>query len=191
MAGMLIGICGFAGAGKDTVADALVNAHGFNRKSFAYRVKKVCADVFSWVPREHFFGTQAQKAADLADYGMPGWTGRRILEEVGTGCFRGIYEPVWLRNLQTEIGALPGLYVVPDVRFRNEFDWVRERGGVVWRVTKVGQPHPGPDAHESAVAFLDFPCDANLVATKGDVAGLHAQALALYEAGGRDPAGLL
>ena len=32
---MIIGICGFIGSGKDTIADALVNFNGFRRESFA------------------------------------------------------------------------------------------------------------------------------------------------------------
>ena len=31
---MIIGICGFIGSGKDTVADYLVNFHEFRRESF-------------------------------------------------------------------------------------------------------------------------------------------------------------
>ena len=32
---MIIGVCGFIGSGKDTVADYLVNFHEFRRESFA------------------------------------------------------------------------------------------------------------------------------------------------------------
>ena len=32
---MIIGVCGFIGSGKDTIADYLVNFHEFRRESFA------------------------------------------------------------------------------------------------------------------------------------------------------------
>ena len=43
---MIIGICGLIGAGKDTIADYLVNVHGFRRESFAGTLKDAVAAVF-------------------------------------------------------------------------------------------------------------------------------------------------
>ena len=40
---MIIGICGFIGAGKDTVADYLVNLHHFRKESFANSLKDAVA----------------------------------------------------------------------------------------------------------------------------------------------------
>ena len=45
---MIIGICGFIGAGKDTIADYLVNLHHFRRESFANTLKDAVAQVFGW-----------------------------------------------------------------------------------------------------------------------------------------------
>ena len=45
---MIIGICGFIGAGKDTAADYLVNFHSFRRDSFAATLKDSVAAVFGW-----------------------------------------------------------------------------------------------------------------------------------------------
>ena len=38
---MIIGLCGVMGSGKDTVADYLVNFHGWRRESFANSLKAV------------------------------------------------------------------------------------------------------------------------------------------------------
>ena len=45
---MIIGVCGFIGSGKDTIADYLTNYHGFRRESFANSLKDCVAQVFGW-----------------------------------------------------------------------------------------------------------------------------------------------
>ena len=45
---MLIGICGLIGSGKDTVAERLVNEHGYKRDSFAKSLKDAVASMFNW-----------------------------------------------------------------------------------------------------------------------------------------------
>ena len=45
---MIIGVCGFIGSGKDTIADYLTNFHGFRRESFASTLKDAVAQVFGW-----------------------------------------------------------------------------------------------------------------------------------------------
>jgi hypothetical protein len=45
---MIVGICGFIGSGKDTVADYLVNFHEFRRESFANTLKDAVSSVFGW-----------------------------------------------------------------------------------------------------------------------------------------------
>ena len=45
---MIIGVCGFIGSGKDTIADYLVNFHEFRRESFASTLKDAVAAVFGW-----------------------------------------------------------------------------------------------------------------------------------------------
>ena len=44
----VIGIVGLIGAGKDTVADYLVNFHRYKRESFANSLKDAVAQVFGW-----------------------------------------------------------------------------------------------------------------------------------------------
>ena len=45
---MIIGVCGFIGTGKDTIADYLVNIRQFRRESFANTLKDAVASVFGW-----------------------------------------------------------------------------------------------------------------------------------------------
>ena len=43
---MLIGICGKAGAGKDTVGDFLIQNYGFNKIALADPIKRLVKDIF-------------------------------------------------------------------------------------------------------------------------------------------------
>jgi adenylylsulfate kinase-like enzyme len=46
--GMVIGLVGLIGSGKDTIADYLCNFEEFRRESFASTLKDACAAVFGW-----------------------------------------------------------------------------------------------------------------------------------------------
>ena len=46
---MIVGLVGFAGAGKDTVADYLATKKGFKVDSFAKPLKDAVCDIFCWV----------------------------------------------------------------------------------------------------------------------------------------------
>ena len=45
---MIIGVTGFIGSGKDTVANYLTTFHGFKKLSFAGSLKDAVANVFGW-----------------------------------------------------------------------------------------------------------------------------------------------
>lgn len=45
---MIIGLCGQAGVGKDTVADFLVKNHGFVKVALADPLKRICKEVFDF-----------------------------------------------------------------------------------------------------------------------------------------------
>ena len=45
---MIVGLVGFIGSGKGTVADLLVSNHGFIKESFANSVKDAVSAVFGW-----------------------------------------------------------------------------------------------------------------------------------------------
>jgi hypothetical protein len=45
---VIIGLVGFIGSGKGTVADLLVERHGYNKESFAGSVKDAVSTIFGW-----------------------------------------------------------------------------------------------------------------------------------------------
>lgn len=181
----IIGLCGGIGAGKDTVADALEEL-GYHRLSFALALKDAVASMFPWVPARHFFGTQKEKA-ELLFLGRNGtqWTGRRLLEVVGTDYMRAIMPDIWVRATIYEVDQEPEkLWVVSDVRFPNEAEAIRERGGVIWEVIREDGPQE-TTGHASDTAWRDMPKDAQLKAGSGEVAVLQQAAILLAQNGGR------
>lgn len=143
----IIGITGRASAGKDTVGNYIRDAGQFKGKTVAKvacadQLKLICAQVF-WdafgVPSSAFFGTQAEKEAPLAE--VPGWSGRRILQYVGTEGFRHIHEEIWARAMIGRARSVLSdgtceMVVVCDVRFLTEAAVIKEAGGLIVRVKR-------------------------------------------------------
>ena len=135
---MIIGICGLIGSGKGTVADILVE-QGFKKVSFADKLKDGVATVFGW-DRAMLEGDtdDSREWREKEDTFWTKETGRKItprivLQEFGTDCMRdGFFDGIWVSLLKKEVLQNPGNYIVPDVRFRNEQNMIRDIGGQIW-----------------------------------------------------------
>jgi hypothetical protein len=98
---------------------------------------------------------------------------------------RSILPVIWVRAAMYEVDQdRERLWVVSDVRFPNEAEAIRERGGVIWEVIRDGGPQE-TTGHSSDQAWREMPKDAILIAASGDVAGLQAQARQCIRSGGR------
>jgi hypothetical protein len=60
----LIGVCGTAGSGKDTVADILVLEHGFVKVAFADPLKRICRELHLFTDEQLWGPSRARNAAD-------------------------------------------------------------------------------------------------------------------------------
>lgn len=189
----IVGLCGDIGCGKSTVSKFLQGDYQYVAMSFAAKLKDVAQDVFGLEPR-HVHGTQADKAEPLAhvrDRGGNPRTPRYILEYLGTEGFRHVDPDVWVNYAMRDVDRrwmfCSGLrFVFEDVRFPNEFAAIRERGGVVWEVVRVGGPEQGGrTGHESDDAWRYVRKDDMLVARHGELDALKcAAANALLKASG-------
>jgi hypothetical protein len=61
---MIIGILGFAGSGKDSVADILCKRH-FQKIGFADRLKRVCMEIFGFSKEQMWGNIELKEAPDL------------------------------------------------------------------------------------------------------------------------------
>lgn len=146
---MIIGICGLIGSGKGTVADVLVNDHGFTKISFADKLKDGVSTIFGW-NRDMLEGdtVESREWRDKPDDFWSNETGREItprlvLQLFGTDCMRnGFYDGVWVSLVKKTILENPqNNYVIPDVRFPNEVDVIKkDLQGKVWQVRRGELP---------------------------------------------------
>ena len=145
---MLIGICGLIGSGKGTVADILVRDYKFKKISFADKLKDTVAHLFDW-DRAMLEGDtkESREWREAEDAFWTKETGksinpRLVLQLFGTDCMRkGFDENIWVSFVKKEILANPTVnYIVPDVRFPNEIDAIKELGGHIWQVRRGQLP---------------------------------------------------
>ena len=138
---MIIGICGFIGSGKDTVADYLVNFHEFRRESFASTLKDAVASVFGW-DRTMLEGRtkEAREWREQVDpwwaarLDMPTLTPRWVLQYWGTEvCRKAFHDDIWIASLENKLRNSKDHVVISDCRFPNEITSIRNAGGqIVW-----------------------------------------------------------
>lgn len=152
---MIIGVCGLIGAGKDTVADYLVNIHEFRRDSFAATLKDAVAAIFSW-DRDMLEG-RTRTSREWREQPDEWWsqrlgrtiTPRWVLQHWGTEvCRTAFHDDVWIASLENKLRKTGDDVVISDCRFPNEIRAIRKQGGHVIRVVRG----PEPEWYEWALA---------------------------------------
>ncbi len=115
----LIGMAYKKQVGKDTGGDYLVKTYGFYTTSFACEVKRIAKEVFGWD------GNKDEK-------------GRKLLQIIGTDCGRAYSQNIWINKFDEKFGLLinSSKIVITDVRFVNECEYIKSKGGIIINVTR-------------------------------------------------------
>lgn len=134
----LIGIHGLARSGKDTVANFLVDSHFYQRYAFADPLRRFVADI-TGIP----FSSLIDGPAKEETYEPLGQSPRYMMQTLGTEWGRQMIHPlIWIRAAQVQWESckqfLQKSMVIPDVRFENEADFIRENGGQMWFIKRDG-----------------------------------------------------
>lgn len=135
---VILGVCGFRGAGKDTFANYLVSKYNFIKFSFAQATKDVLNILFGW-DRLLLEGDtiESRKFRETEDnwwsekLAIPNFTPRKALQLIGTDVFRKHFNSdIWLRVVEKKI--LDQLekdpnsnIIISDCRFPNEIKMLR------------------------------------------------------------------
>jgi hypothetical protein len=144
---MIIGICGFIGSGKDTIADYLVNVRQFRRMSFAGTLKDAVSAVFGW-DRELLEG-RTRESRIWREQRDEWWsqrlgrdiTPRQVLQQWGTEvCRQAYHDEIWVASLENRLRNSQNNVVITDCRFPNEIQAIRQAQGLVIRVRRGPEP---------------------------------------------------
>lgn len=155
----VIGLAGAKHAGKDTVADYLVETYGFVKFAYADPVKQACAAAFG--VDVAIFYDQNLKEEPLPE--LLGHTPRFLMQTLGTGWGRDmVSRSIWTDILRKHAeNALSGGFsvVVSDVRYDNEAEVIKALGGHIVRIFRPEVENSG-DNHSSEAGitphFYDF-----------------------------------
>lgn len=147
---MVIGLTGLKGSGKDTVADYLVEHHGFTKVSFAGLLKESVAKLFdiSLEDIERFKNdpyvrvsitgpNSSQLGPHIIEFRRR--TFREFLQRYGTEAHREVFgDDFWVTQIRHKYPLFGpgGHYVFSDCRFDNEAIAIIEWGGQVYRVDR-------------------------------------------------------
>lgn len=126
---MMIGLVGAARCGKSTVADFLTREYGYEKHSFATRIREGLLSALPFVQREYLY--------EKKDEGIPelhGTTGRALLQQMGHEWGRNIDQDMWVKALDSYLDIMcinKNNVVIDDVRYLNEVDYIKANGGYI------------------------------------------------------------
>jgi len=145
---MIVGLLGFIGSGKGSAGDILKDL-GFTPLSFAKGVKDVAAEMFGW-PR-HLLEGDTQQSRDWRENPDEFWskefgrvfTPRLALQLMGTEVGRDVFhQDFWVIKLKKYIESYPEQnFVITDVRFGNEINFVHSHDGILIEIERGITPH--------------------------------------------------
>lgn len=169
----IYGISGLKSHGKDTLAKRIVETDSrFIILHFADELKRLAGEVyelthdqmykqaFKEVPLEEPIELDSKLAQlcdetklDIQPAGMVAKTPREVLQFLGTEYVRKTQETYWVDVVVDQIRTHNGYALVPDTRFPNEAQALRDLGGQIILVHRLDLEIP-PDTHASETEIL-------------------------------------
>lgn len=186
----IVALSGWIGSGKDTVADHLVRAHGYEKRSFAGALKDMVADKYGVpradlddrerkeapieampvMPRDEFAELLCGKLAHVFKSGADGpcWTPRALAILEGS-VKRAVDPDYWVKRVLRD---LPARLVISDLRYRSELATLAQLPGVVTIRIDRFDTTTATDASERDLDGAEF---THRVPNRGTVAELLAR----------------
>ena len=153
----IIGLTGLAGTGKDTVRGILEHYEGYKGLAFADPIRDMigplldaCGEPRAWMINR-----------ELKEQPIPalGVSYRHLAQTLGTEWGRAVQPDLWLRLAANKMMMASredaaAQFVISDVRFANEADFVRQLGGQIWRIERADAPSVREHVSESEIDRL-------------------------------------
>jgi hypothetical protein len=149
---ILIGLTGRARSGKTTAAEHLVGTYLLEHYAFADPLRDGLMAIFNLDPSD-FEGDRKEQPLAWLDSSP-----RQLMQSMGTEWARNTIHPdVWVKLAEQNLdymtkalGAVLG-FVVSDVRFENEADLIRRRGGTIVHISRADAQAVNPHVSEAGV----------------------------------------
>lgn len=164
MSVVLLGLSGYARSGKDTAASLLPE---FQRIAVADVLRDFLYALNPLVASFRMDSADIRVQDIIDEYGWAGYKNtiyapeiRELLQRLGTEAGRHLMgEDIWINATLDNLP--PGKYAVTDVRFPNEAEAIRNRGGKMIRIIRPGiEP---VNSHFSEVALDNYDFDATVI----------------------------
>lgn len=147
----IIGLCGFKGSGKDTVADMLVNTSNYKKIAFADFIRNAAKELFDW-DDSSFDANNKEKVDEYWNV-----TPRKILQELGTEFLRIHCKDILSTEFELPNGEKHNAtfhikrinkdvikllnsnnknIIFSDIRFQDELDYIKKLGGTIIKVVR-------------------------------------------------------
>ena len=169
----LVALTGAAGSGKSTVAKYLSEGrhshYGSNvpfvRTKFSGTLKKMLMQIPN-VTIDMIEGKLKEEPQEL----FGGKTPREVMQTLGTEWGRAsVYSKIWLDSWERSVCDLTYV-VVEDLRYLNEAELVKNRGGEIWRIKR---PDYQCNGHISETEMKGIEPDLT-ISNSGSLGELHA-----------------
>lgn len=143
----------------DNVDNILPITYMWEKHAFADKLKE-CASTILGVPRFMFESGEFKESftsLPLSNKEGEPMTNREFLQYFGTEVGRNIDKDLWIKALMYSYGRdKESHWIIPDVRFPNEADAIRNAGGVLWKIERDGS---GAGNHISEKLIDDIKVD--------------------------------
>jgi hypothetical protein len=176
---------------EEYIKDFTINENDWEIRKFAKALKEV-ASILTGIPVDDFekeevkssyLGKEWNKVAiDIDEFGKTErhndvtihMTVREFLQRLGTDAIRNsVHQNAWVNALMSKYDS--SNWIITDVRFHNEADAIKERGGIMIRVVKTGEGSFPKNEHISETALDDYKFDHLIIAAKGDIESMIKQ----------------
>lgn len=156
----IVGIAGKAGSGKDTVADFLVERHGFVKVSMASPLKAALATL--GFPEPH---NRDDKEKLIEGFSF---TWREAAQKLGTEFGRALDPDMWVKVMAMRFRRATDRIVISDIRFENEAAMVREHGGSMLHLSGRAANLGANAGHASEAGVAVLPSCDGMIDNSGD-----------------------
>jgi hypothetical protein len=163
-----IAIMGKANTGKNTLAGLLIDeikvngTNSYKCMAFADPIKEIVMTMFPRANRNCLYGPSQLRSESIPGAFKDGkpLTYRQALIDVGTEVGRKYSDRIWLENFDHRFeSVVSDLVIVTDVRFRNEFDHLKEKGFFqirLYRETGMAPIHHISETGQSSIKDEEF-----------------------------------